>query len=242
MLLLLFSLLQGALAETADDIVAKARAANQVDSAIQHIRMTVISKSGSERVRDLVLRTRRDATASRTLLEVAGPSDLAGTKVLTIDNATGADETMLYLPTVKRVNLINSKNKSTRFIDSDLTIEDLQIRESANGTRTLVEDRADAWVIDTAMEAGSSYAKVRATIGKADLVLKKLELFDAEGVAKIIEVTRTEKEGAMTWPVETLVTDLKRGSKTKLEIVKHELHVGQDKLPDATFTRASLER
>jgi hypothetical protein len=243
MMLMLLAWLLPAHAETPDEIVARAREAHQVDSAIQRIKLTVISKSGSERVREVLLRSRREGEVQKTRLEVTSPSDVAGFRVLTLDHATGNDERMVYMSSAKKLMYIDSKNqKSTRFIDSDLTMEDLQLRDSADGQRTLVEDTADHWVIDTAMGPESSYTKVRATITKADLVLKKLELHDATGLAKTIEVLRTTKVGEEVLPAETLVTDMRRGTKTKLEITEHQLNVGKDVLPDDTFTKANLER
>jgi hypothetical protein len=242
MILMLLACFAPALAETPDEIVARAREAHQVDSAVQRIKLTVISKSGSERVREVLLRSRREGDVQKSRLEVTSPSDVAGFKVLTLDHATGADERMVYIASMKKLLYIDSKNqKTTKFIDSDLTMEDLQLRDSADGQRTMVEDTADHWVIDTVM-TDSSYTKVRATITKADLVLKKLELYDATGVAKTIEVLRTTKVGEEVLPAETLVTDLRRGSKTRLEITEHQLNVDKTVLPDDLFTKANLER
>jgi hypothetical protein len=84
--------------------------------------------------------------------------------------------------------------------------------------------------------------QTRTTIGRADLVVRKVEFHDAEGVVKVLEVKRTEKTGAVTLPVESTMTNVKRGSSTTLEILSHQLDVPKDKLPDDTFTRAFLER
>lgn len=226
-------------AETADEIIEKAQAANRVDSAIESVKMTIVGKSGSERVQELQLKSRREGDASKTYMKVTSPSDLAGTQLLMIDAAT--DETMVYLPSIGRVNLISGAGRKGQFVGSDLTYEDLEIRDNIQGQRTLVEDRADAWVVDVAMSDGS-YEKVRATIGKVDLVMKKVEFYAEGAVVKTIDVVRTAQDGTVTLPVETVVTNHARGTHTKLEIVSHQLNVGKDALPDETFTRAWLER
>jgi hypothetical protein len=229
-------------AETASDIVDRARLANRVDSAIEDLRMTIVSKSGSERVREIQLKSRRVGDASMTFMEVRSPSDVAGTKLLLLDHATGADETVLYLPALKRVSTLSGSSRKGSFVGSDLTFEDLEIRDTVSGEHTLVEDGAEAWVIDTATGADSSYTKVRTTIAKSDLVIRKVEFFGPSGPVKVLEVLRTEKDGNVTLPVETKVTDLVKGTSTRLDITSHQLNIGQDVLPDDTFTKANLER
>lgn len=229
-------------AETAADIVERARAANRVDSAVEDLTMTIVSKSGSQRVREIALKSRRDGDTSMTFMEVKSPSDVAGTKLLIVDHANAVDETVLYLPALKRTSMLSGNSRKGSFVGSDLTYEDLEIRDSVSGQHSLIEDTAEAWVIDTTTGPDSSYEKVRTTISKADLVIRKVEFFGDSGVVKVLEVLRTEKDGAITLPVETKVTDLGRGTHTKLVITSHQLNVGKDVLPDETFTKAYLER
>ncbi|MEQ1568643.1 MAG: outer membrane lipoprotein-sorting protein [Myxococcota bacterium] len=241
MLTLLLSLVAPASAETADQILERARAANQVESSIEGVTMVIVSKSGSEKSMSMEIRTRREAGVTKTHLKVMAPSDVAGTQLLQIDNPNVADEQMMYFPAFKRVNQISGSARSGRFLGSDFTYEDLEIRESATGTHTMVSDTAESWTIDTAM-TNSSYSKVRATIGKADLVLRKVEFYSGESVVKVLEVKRTEKDGAATLPVESEMTDLKAGTKTRLVITSHKLNLPKTDLPDDTFTKAYLER
>jgi hypothetical protein len=239
--LVLMALIAPSNAETADEVIAKARAANQVQSSIESMRMTIVPKSGTPRVLEAELRTKREGEANKSYLKILSPSTEAGTQLLQIDNPTGNDEQMLYLPAFKRVNLISGSARKGAFLGSDFTYEDLDIRESIEGTNTMVSDTADAWTIDTAM-TDSSYSKVRATIGKTDLVVRKVEFYKADKVVKVLEVKRTEKDGTHTIPVESEMSDVTRGTKTKLEITAHKLNVTDAELPAETFTKAYLER
>lgn len=242
LLLLALAGLSPARAETADEVVAKARAANRVDSAVQTVRMTIVSKSGSERVRELELKSRRDGEVVKTYLKLTSPSDVAGTQLLLVDNPGKVDEQLLYLPAYKRVNHISGSARKGSFVGSDFSYEDFEIRAAAEGSHTLVEETAEAWVIETTPSEGSQYAKIRAHIGKADLVARKVEFFDAAGPVKVLEVKRTVVENGVTLPVETEMSNVSKGTRTRLEITKHQLNVGQDLLPDATFTSAFLEQ
>lgn len=240
MIALLIPLLSSARAETPSEIVARARTANRVESAIETLRMTLVDKSGSQRALDFEIRSRRTGEVSKAYMKFTSPSDQAGTQFLLIDNPTGADERLVYLPTLKRVTMVTG-GTGGRFVGSDFTFEDLAIRDAVTGTHTLVEDTAESWVIDTAMTDGS-YTRIRSTIGKADLVLRKVEFFDAKGPIKVLQVVRTEKDGAITLPVETEMSDLRRGTRTKLVILSHQLNVPLEKLPNDTFSSDFLER
>ncbi|MEZ4235866.1 MAG: outer membrane lipoprotein-sorting protein [Myxococcota bacterium] len=230
-------------AETADEVIEKARAANRVDSSIQTIKMTVVGKSGGERSRELELRSRREGDVSKTYFRLTAPSDVAGTQLLLVDNPGQTDELSLYLPAYKKVNQVAGSARRGSFVGSDFSYEDFEVREAAAGKHTMVEDNADAWVIDTALDdADSSYTKIRATIRKADLVAEKIEFYDKDGLLKVLEVGKTVKDNGVSLPVETDMTNVKKGTHTKLESVSHELNVDKTKLPDETFTRSYLER
>ncbi|MEQ1505799.1 MAG: outer membrane lipoprotein-sorting protein [Myxococcota bacterium] len=230
-------------AETPDEVIAKAREANRVESSIQTIRMTIASKSGSERVREVELKSRREGDVVKSYMRITSPADIAGTQLLLVDNPGKSDQQMLYLPAYKRVNFISGAGRKGSFVGSDFSFEDFEIREAAGGTHKITSDTAEAWVVETTLtDSDTSYTKISATIGKADLVVKKVEFYDATGLLKVLEVTKTAKDGAVTLPIETTMTNVQKGTKTKLEIVAHKLNVPKTELPDDTFTQAYLER
>lgn len=231
-------------AETADEIIERARSANRVDSSIQTIKMTVVGKSGSERTRELELRSRREGDVSKTYFRLLAPADVAGTQLLLVDNPGQLDEQMLYLPAYKRVNMVSGSSRRGSFVSSDFSYEDFEVREAAAGSHTLVEDKADTWVIDTSLtDSDSSYSKIRATIRKSDLVAERIEFYDRKNeLLKVLTVKKTAKDGAVSLPVETEMQNVQKGTHTMLEIVSHKLNVSREDLPDDTFTRAYLER
>ena len=87
--------------EAADAVVQQAREANRVDSSIQTLKMTIISKKGSTREKELIVRSKRDGDIIRSTLELTSPSLEAGVKVLMVDHPDKADEQSMYLPADK---------------------------------------------------------------------------------------------------------------------------------------------
>ena len=90
------------------------------------------------------LRNKQGDVSTRTIriktLEVTGdgdksmsifdkPADVKGTAFLTYSHAIKPDEQWLYLPALKRVKRINSKNKSGPFMGSEFAYEDLASQE-----------------------------------------------------------------------------------------------------------------
>lgn len=237
----ILALLSPAHAVTADEVVAKARAANQVQSSIQHVRMTLVAKSGSTRVKELDLKSRKAGDVNQTYMRITAPSTEAGVSLLLVDKPGTADEQLLYMPANKQVMMISGSSRKGNFVGSDFAYEDFEFRDATVGGMTLAEDTADAWVLEVAPQS-SAYTKVRVTIGKTNLVISKVEFFDANGLLKVLEVKRTEVDNGVTIATLTEMTNVVKGTKTILEVTAHQLNVGPDVLPDETFTRGFLER
>jgi len=230
-------------AETADEIIARARAANQVSSSIQNLRMT-ITRGSQSRTRDLVLKSRREADGTvKTRMDVAAPSDVAGTKLLMIQHANAPIEQYVYLPATKRLNRLAASQRTGNFLGSDFNYEDLEFRSAAEGSRSITADTPTEWEITTVTPEGSSYAKVVVHMDKAMLIAKKVEFFDKKTgtLAKELLVNKIEKDGARNVPVETQMRNVKTGGFTTITIQSHQYDVGTDVLPDETFTPQALE-
>lgn len=243
MSLLLVLCMGVASADTAEEIVDRARAANQVESSIQTLRMVVVSKSGSERVKELELRSRRKEDRVSSYIEVKAPSDVAGTKLLMIDHDDQPDEQLTYLPIYKRVNQMSGSSRKGAFIGSDFSYEDLDIREAAEGEHTLVEENDTTWVIDTVPSDSPQYSRIRSHITRADNVARKVEFFDKKGEPlKLLEVLSVAVSDGVSLPVSSKMSNLQRRTHTTLEITEHQLNVSEEVLPDETFTSAYLER
>lgn len=88
--------------------------------------MVLRDKKGRERTRTLRLRTLEqtdDGDWSLTIFDE--PADVKGTALLTYSHGLEADDQWIYLPALKRVKRISSKNKSGPFMGSELAFEDM---------------------------------------------------------------------------------------------------------------------
>jgi len=94
------------------------------------MRMILRNKQGdtSEReVRTLTLEVKGDGDKSLSIFDK--PRDVRGTAFLTFTHTQGADDQWLYLPALKRVKRISSRNKSGPFMGSEFAYEDMSSQE-----------------------------------------------------------------------------------------------------------------
>ena len=228
---------------TANQVMAQARDAQRSGASIQQVRMVLVSAGGAERVRELELRVRRDGDVISSYTRFLSPSDVAGTQMVLVDHPDQADEQLLYLPALKRVTRIAGTSRKGAFMGSDFSYEDLELSGALGGVHTLVEERADAWIIDSQPGADSSYSRVRTTVSKEDSVPRSVEFFDRKGKAvKTLDVLEVRRQGSAVVPVKSVMRDLSRGTSTRLEVVDLRVDVSDADLPSETFTAAYMER
>ncbi|MCK5918828.1 MAG: outer membrane lipoprotein-sorting protein [Cocleimonas sp.] len=92
--------------------------------------MTLKNRAGQTSTRKLhskVLEGKGDGDKSLSLFNT--PADVKGTSMLTFSHGLKADDQWLYLPALKRVKRINSRNKSGPFMGSEFAFEDLGSQE-----------------------------------------------------------------------------------------------------------------
>jgi len=88
--------------------------------------MTLRNKSGHESIRNIRTKTLEiDDDGDKTLTIFDRPSDVKGTVFLSFSHPLGNDDQWLYLPALKRVKRISSRNKSGPFMGSEFAFEDL---------------------------------------------------------------------------------------------------------------------
>ncbi|MCK5901542.1 MAG: outer membrane lipoprotein-sorting protein [Cocleimonas sp.] len=92
--------------------------------------MTLKNRAGQSSVRKIhskVLEVKGDGDKSLSLFDT--PADVKGTSMLTFSHGLKTDDQWLYLPALKRVKRISSRNKSGPFMGSEFAFEDLGSQE-----------------------------------------------------------------------------------------------------------------
>lgn len=226
-------------------ILQEARRRYRVENAVQVLRMTLVSKRGQERVRELEVRIRRDDGVLRSYTRFRSPGDVAGTQLVLVDHPDRADEQLLYLPVLKRVTRIAGQARDRSFVGSDFRFSDFEMDLGEGARHALASQTAEYWEVETTFsaDAETEWSRVRTRIARSDHLPRRVRYYDAEGdLARELVVEAVEERGGIPVPVRSVMKDLRKGTATRLEVLESRVDVPAAELPDEMFTAAWLER
>lgn len=111
------------------------------------------------------------------------PRDVKGTAFLSHSHATEPDDQWLYLPALKRVKRISSRNKSGPFMGSEFAYEDLSSFEIEKYTFKYIKDELidgeSTFVVEQfPLDKNSGYTRQIAWIEKKRYIPLKVEFYD----------------------------------------------------------------
>jgi len=227
-------------ASAQDPSAAGLALAQRLDSANQgfvgeesEMRMVLINAHGDKverRMTSQVLERLDDGDRSK--MEFLWPADVKGTRMLTWSHKVDDDDQWLYLPAIKRVKRISSRNKSGSFMGSEFSYEDLGSQEVEKYTYRLhgeeILDGRKVWKLErTPVDKRSGYSKQIIYSDQEYMNPLYIEYFDRKGdllktgtfadyakfgklwrAQKIIMVNhQTKKESHLVWSDRKLQID-----------------------------------
>lgn len=175
----------------------------------------------------LVMETKNDGDKSK--IEFQWPADVKGTRMLTWSHKKGDDDQWLFLPSIKRVKRISSRNKSGSFMGSEFSYEDLGSQEVEKFTYKFLADEKvsgrDTWKIERIpTDKRSGYSKQIAWTDKSYMNPVKVEYYDRKGKLLKTAVFNNYKKYGKYWRVgEISMTNHQTRKKTTLTWKKRTL-------------------
>jgi hypothetical protein len=251
-LLILLSLSFSALAQTPEEkglaiaVEADRRDIGFHDSTAA-MKMVLRNKQGEESVRQIRVRTLEqldDGDKSLTIFDE--PADVKGTNFLSFTHKTGPDDQWLYLPALKRVKRISSRNKSGPFMGSEFAYEDLSSQEVEKYTYKYIRDEdyagMDCFVIERyPVDEYSGYTRQVVWIDKQEYRPHKIVYYDRKN-AKLKTLTLSDYQQYLDkyWRAHTMfMENHQTGKSTQLTWSDYEFQTG---LTERDFDRNSLKR
>ncbi len=241
-----------AMAETAEEkglaiaIEADKRDTGFVDSTAK-MTMELRNKQGDTSVRHIRIKTLEvegDGDKSMSIFEQ--PADIKGTAFLTFSHAIKADEQWLYMPSIKRVKRINSKNKSGPFMGSEFAFEDIASEEVEKYTYKYLRDEnlngIDCFVIERIPTyKHSGYTRQIGWINKAEYRPEKIIFYDRKNsLLKTLAFSGYKKYLDQFWRADQLSMENHQTEKsTLLKWSDYKFRTG---LKTKDFSRNSLKR
>ncbi|MFT7186386.1 MAG: outer membrane lipoprotein-sorting protein [Pseudohongiellaceae bacterium] len=209
--------------------------------------MTLRNKRGEESLRVLrvkSLEVEADGDKSMTIFDQ--PKDVRGTALLTFSHKTDADDQWLFLPALKRVKRISSKNKSGPFMGSEFAFEDLSSQEVEKYTYQYIKDEAcgelTCFVVKRIpSDNNSGYTSQTAWIDQNEYRVQKIEFFDRKKslLKTLISSDYKQYLGEFWRPEKMAMQNHQTGKSTDLIWTNYKFKTG---LEDGDFTKNSLKR
>ena len=209
--------------------------------------MNLINRKGdvvSRKLRFKRLEVPEDGDKSIAVFE--SPRDVKGVAILSYAHKVKSDDQWLYLPALKRVKRIASKNKSGPFLGSEFSFEDFSFQEVEKYEYKLIGEEdylnLECFVIErTPLDPYSGYTKQLVWIDKENYLVQKIHLFDRKSFHLKTQKFEEYKlyEGFFWQPHKIEMINHQNGKSSILLFEDVKLNSG---FTDRDFTQNSLKR
>ena len=210
--------------------------------------MKLRNKHGQESVRKIRVKTlevKGDGDKSLTIFD--NPRDIKGTAFLNYTHKVGDDDQWMYLPALKRVKRISSRNKSGSFMGSEFAYEDISSQEVEKYTYKWIKDEVyegrECFVVESypVDKKNSGYTRLVNWIDEKEYRVLKVEYYDRKkSHLKTLTFTGYNKYLDKYWRADKMfMVNHQNGKSTQLEFFNYKFRTG---LTDKNFTKSGLKR
>ena len=209
--------------------------------------MNLINKRGdvvTRKLRFKRLEVPTDGDKSIAIFE--SPRDVKGVAILSYAHKVEADDQWLYLPALKRVKRIASKNKSGPFLGSEFSFEDFSFQEVEKYEYLYIDEEIylnnPCYVIERKpLDPYSGYTKQLVWIDKENYLVQKIHHFDRKSFHLKTQLFKDYRkyDGFFWQPHEIEMINHQNGKKSILIFDDVKLKSG---FTDRDFSQNSLKR
>ncbi len=200
-------------------------------------RMVLTNRAGQQTVREFSFQTLEkedESVGDKSLVVFDSPRDVEGTALLSHAKILDPDDQWLYLPALKRVKRISSKNKSGAFVGSEFAFEDFTISELNKFTYSYVgEEDVDGMVMDVVERfpryENSGYTKQKSWVDQEIFQVRKVEFYDRKGALLKTLVLSDYRDYDGVWRAHSLkMVNAQNGKETELVYSEFSFRNGLD--------------
>ncbi len=218
-------------------------------AASSQMELLIISKDKStvkRAMKSLSIESSRGDDGDMSLIEFTLPSDVKGTKLLTHQKLSRADDQWLYLPAIKRVKRITSSSKTGSFMGSEFSFEDIAsgavekyTYSSALGSADL--DGEQVYTYERyPLDENSGYTKQVVFVKKDIPLVLKIEYYDKKNALLKISESRGYEQINGIWSVGEIT--MQNVQNEKSSVIRFLERKNKLELSPALFTQKALER
>ena len=155
--------------------------------SIAEMTMTLRNKHGESSRRRIRIKTLEvTGDGDKSLVYFHSPRDVRGTAFLSFSHVKEADDQWLYLPALKRVKRISSRNKSGPFMGSEFAYEDIASQEAEKYRYKFLDngehEGQPAFVVERyPVYEDSGYTKQVVWFDEAEYRVMRVDFYDRKG-------------------------------------------------------------
>jgi len=182
---------------------------------------------------------------SKAVIRFIAPAEVRGVALLILNHPDKASDQWMWTPALERDRRIALQDRSTRFFGTDFSFEDLEERDANQYSYVLLDDQpidgALCWRIEAKpVEAKSSqYTKSIMWVRKDIYVVARIESYVKDQEARRLDYSGFQNIQGIWTSRELNMTDLRRGSTTRLLLEKIEYNT---QLKESAFTLQALRQ
>jgi outer membrane lipoprotein-sorting protein len=182
---------------------------------------------------------------SKSVLRFTMPAEVKGVALLVVNHPDRASDQWMWTPAIERERRIALQDRSTRFFGTDFSFEDLEERDVNQYDYALrgdeVIDGATCWSIESTPKQtkSSQYTRSIVWVRKDNYAFAKIENFIKDQPVRRLTYSNIENVQGIWTARQLEMTDLRRGSRTRLTLDKLQYNVS---LKEEEFTLQAIRR
>ena len=208
--------------------------------------MTLINRSGSERVRKIHQFLRDFGAVEKKIMFFLSPADVRNTSFMNWSFDDGRDDDQwIYLPALKKVKRISSDSKNDSFMGSDFTYDDLGDRHPTKDKHQILReetlDGESCYVVEsTPKNSDYMYSRTVTWVIKDKWIGLKREFYDEDGDAlKTLRVKSFEKISGFWIIVHSEMHNTQKNHRTVMKLENVRVDKG---VSESQFTERMMKR
>jgi outer membrane lipoprotein-sorting protein len=239
-----------AFAISAEEVVKKSQAAffYQGKDFKARVNMKLISKGGAERIRELTMLRKNYGESGgeqKFFMYFFKPADVKDMTFMVYKYPAKDDDRWLFVPAINMVRRIAAQDKTSSFVGSDFTYEDVSGRDVQDDTHSMIKEEKlgarDCYVVRSAPKAGDvDYSYKLSWIDKNNYLPLKEEYYDKKGELYRV-FTADEIKDVKGFPTITkrAMKNLHSGHRTEVSYIKSDYNIG---IEDSLFSERFLKQ
>lgn len=187
-----------------------------------------------------------ESVGDKSLVLFSTPRDIEGTALLSHAKILNPDDQWLYLPALKRVKRISSRNKSGPFVGSEFAFEDFTASELNKFSYKYLREEPCGDLSCDVVERfpryeNSGYTRQISWVDTTDYQIRKIEFYDRRGsLLKELIFEDYRKYADKYWRAHRLIMkNVQTNKSTDLVYGEYKFSVG---LTDKDFVKGRLSR